>query len=283
MKKVLFVLIVTASMISCDKIKKPYTVAEAKLLCDTPSFAALNTVIQKYLLEDYTGHRCSNCPRAQIRSANLLVAMKDTLVLVAIHAGTQARPEAKTDSCSYHADYQTAAGNIYADRFKISEYPSGMINRCVYDGKQVLSDAKWQDAFNSIVRKAPSVALQIQTLTPTTADMCVFVKTTLLDTISSNLRLCVLLTEDSIVSPQLSGTGDVCNYVHNHMLRMAVSNPLGDNLTITAIGASQIKGYTIQTGGKIKDKAHCHIIAFVYNPDTEAQEIIQVEEIKLIE
>jgi hypothetical protein len=275
--------VITVSIVSCDKISKPYKTTDEgsmKAICDTPSFPALNNVIQKYLLEDFTGHQCPNCPQAQVISADIKAKMKDTLIVMAIHAGYFAEPKG-TGDCSFSADYRTAAGDAYNTAFGISSYPQGMINRTMFGTSQVLERTEWRTTFENLVRTPPSIGMQIETLNAKEDDaVCIFVKTTLLENISDSLRLCVFITEDSIVSPQLKATTKVCDYVHMHMLRTAVSPIWGDKVSLSAKDDTQIKGYSIQLGDKVRNRANCHVIAFIY-AETANREILQVEEVKL--
>ncbi|MDR2406943.1 MAG: Omp28-related outer membrane protein [Bacteroidales bacterium] len=285
MKKNLFISIIIiaivaiAGIISCDKINKPYRVEEQLVSCDTPAFPALNNVIQKYLLEDYTGHQCPNCPRAQRIATQMKTQMGDTLVLMAIHSGTQARPEASDGDCSYSTDYRTEVGDGYTEKFKIPSYPRGMINRMVFGNERTFSDPSWISNMASIPRVAPTIGIQIIPIEGN-GEVCVFVKTTLLDSISVPVRLNVLLIESGMVSPQLDRTADSCGYVHNHVLRTAIAPVEGDNLSISAKDSFQIKGYSFELSGAWK-KENCHIIAFIHDVNTD--EILQVEEIALVE
>jgi hypothetical protein len=273
----IILIVAMAGIISCDKIEKPYKVETQVVSCDTPAFPALTNVIQKYLLEDYTGHKCPNCPRAQVIASQMKSQMGDTLVLMAIHSGSQARPEEDTGPCSYSTDYRTEVGNEYTNKFKISVYPRGMINRMFFGATQILGDGEWEKNMNSIIRTAPTIGIQIIPEENNGA-FCVFVKTTLLSDISDSIRLNVVLIESGMVSPQLDRTVDSCQYVHNHVLRTGIAPKEGDKLNISLKDDSQIKGYSFKLNEAWK-KENCHIIAFIHNVNTN--EILQVEEVKL--
>jgi len=285
MKKVvlLFVLFVMVVFVSCDKVKKPYVVAREVVECDAPPFPVLDNVIQKYLLEDYTGHTCTNCPKAHGIIANDLSFMGDTLVVIAIHAGYNAEPEPGN---GFFADYRTDAGNAYNSTFKINSYPSGMINRLFFNNNQIVPYSNWKNTLAGIPRKHANIGIQIMT-EENGEKTCIFVKTTLLDGVLENLRLCVLLTEDSIISPQkFPGQDDFgnpiidTNYVHNHVLRASIAPVWGDDIDISAKDESVINGYSILLGGQGWRKEHCHVVAFIYNLDN--YEILQAESVKLV-
>ena len=287
MKKIIPIIVLIIGFASCDKIDKPYRNIEEPqpFACDTPSFPAitLSDVIQKYLLEDYTGHKCNNCPKAHTIAAEIKAQMKDTLVVIGIHAGSLSVPDTKPiEGCSstYSADYRTEAGTTYNQEFKIPGYPAGMINRI--DKKVWITPAQWKLCFDTLTRKAPTIGLQVIADYNTEYNSaCVFVNTTLFSNTSANLRLCVLLTEDKIISPQKDAVlKDICEYEHSHVLRRAVNHPWGDNLNLSSNGESLIKSYSFSFDGTTWKKENCHLVAFVYDDNTK--EIIQVEEIKFI-
>ena len=288
MKRIIPIIVIIIGFASCDKIDKPYRNVEKPppFACDEPSFPLITAsdVIQKYLLEDYTGHKCNNCPKAHAAAAIIKSNLKDTLIMVAIHAQGFAKPdESPLGDCSatYSADYRTEAGEMYSSSagFNVIYYPSGMINRI--GQKKWTSPAQWGLCFDTLTRKAPTIGLQIIADYNTEHNSaCVFVNTTLFSNTSANLRLCILLTEDKIISPQKDGSGNICDYEHNHVLRKAVNHPWGDYLSLSSDGESLIKSYSFSFDKTPWKKENCHLVAFVYDDNTK--EIIQVEEIKLI-
>ena len=271
-----FALLLVVSFISCDKVKKPYMIVPEFVECDTPSFPALNNVVQKYLLEDYTGHTCANCPKAHKIIAEDLSSMNDTLVVIAIHAGSLARPE----DGIFSSDYRTDAGNAYNSEFNINSYPSGMINRKIFNDNRIVSVANWESTLAGIPRKPADIGIQILTV-DNGEKTCVFVKTTLLSDVSENLRLCVLLTENNIISPQKDGIRTDTNYVHNHVLRTSLAPIWGDNIEISARDEFSIKGYSVDFSGQVWRREKCSISAFIYNSDN--YEILQVDEVKIVD
>jgi len=277
LSKYFVIVLIIMGVTSCDKVKKPYMVTKNDMECDTPSFPAVDNFIQKYLLEDYTGQTCNNCPKAHEVIANDLSSMKDTLVVIAIHAGSFARPDKEG---LFTADYRTEAGDAYAKQFNITAYPSGMINRKMFNSSLIVPYGSWKNTLATIPRKPANIGIQI--MTELNNDIaCIFVKTSLLDNISESLRLCVLLTENNIISPQKNGSKIDTNYVHNHVLRHSIAPILGDNIELSTKNESVIKGYSIDFKDKVWRKENCHIIAFIYNLDT--YEILQVEEVGFVQ
>ena len=289
MKRLIFFFAIASGIASCDKIEKPYKIEQSRIEVDTPAFPALENVVQKYLFEDYTGHLCNNCPEGAAILKTLKTAMGDTLIVMAVHAGANGMvaPNPVESGCSrgYTADYRTPAGNEYATTFNIKGNPSGMVNRMLIDGNRTfLNVANWTSIVNNIPRNAPTMGIQI--IPQHRSDTAyIFIKTTLLSDVSQKLRLCAVLVENGIVSPQknkdvnIGETPNICSYEHNHVLRTAITPIWGDVLDLSEKNDTIIKAYALLFEGKPWKKENCHIIVYIYDADT--QEILQAEEKEL--
>jgi len=287
MKKITFIIILLLSILvfntQCDKIEKPYSEKGNEL--DTPAFPALQNVIQKYLLEDFTGHLCNNCPQAHAIADKMKTEMGDTLIVLAIHSGVKAKPQV----APYDADYRTEMGDLISQTFNITSWPKGMISRKDFNGNRVLSMWDWKSSMASIPRQAPTLALQILTSNPSKDSINVFVKTTFLSNTDKNLRLYVVLSESGIISAQknnssaIGTTPEILNYEHKHMLRTHIAPKEGN--IIASLGTplqandTLIKGYTLYLTDKPWKLENCAVIAFISDNDTK--EILQVEEVEL--
>jgi hypothetical protein len=283
MKRIIFFFAIATVTASCDKIEKPYRVSPSGgFSIDTPNFPALENVIQKYLFEDYTGHTCPNCPEGAAILKSLKTTMKDTLIPMAVHVGTTAKPLSGTGSCVFNADYRTDAGNAYAAEFKVENNPSGMINRIRFGENRVLRGiSAWESTIKSIPRTPPTMAIQIIPV-HNNDTAYIFIKSTLLSDVSKTLRLCAVLVESNIVSPQknssssLGNVPNICDYTHNHVLRTSISPIWGEKMELSKKDDTQIKAYFLHLAGTSWKKENCHIIAYIY--DDDSKEILQTEE-----
>ena len=117
---------------SCDEIGAPYTKNASER--DT-------LVLRKILLEDYTGARCGNCPKAHDVIKTLKGLYNDTLIVMAIHATSFATPDP-----SHPYDFRTAVGATFNTDFGMGSigYPIGMINRMKYKQNQAIEYADWK-------------------------------------------------------------------------------------------------------------------------------------------
>jgi len=285
MKRVVFFLAIATVIVACDKIEKPYKIDKIVIDIDTPAFPALENVVQRYLFEDYTGHTCTNCPEGAAILKNIKTTMGDTLILMAVHVGATAKPESGTGNCAYTADYRTSVGDAYAAEFGVTANPSGMINRISFSGTRVLKGTvAWETTLRNIPRNSPTMGIQI--IPQHSNDTAyIFVKTTLLSDVSGKLRLCVLLVENGIVSPQKNGKSslgsvpNICNYEHNHLLRTSITPIWGEAIDLSKKDDTLINAYPLLLTGKPWIKENCCIIAYIYDDDTK--EILQVVEVEL--
>ena len=290
MKKIIILSLLTIFIFaSCDKIEKPYRIEEDVVdIVDTPDFPELDLdhVIHKILIEEYTGHRCTNCPKGHKALNDIKTMMGDTVVLLAIHAKKLSEPDTINTDCNigYHInDYRTEAGNNYAELFVPGGIPAAVFNRTEINGIYAQNEtANWADIAKEIERTPADLAIQIIPVFNKKQDtVFIFVKTTLLNTLNANMNLCVLLSESGIVSPQrnsdptIGTVPDICEYTHNHMLRENISPILGSALRISAAEESQLNVYALPVSSKWII-SHCDIVAFVY--DTDTQKVLQAEE-----
>ena len=284
---------------ACDKVDAPYVIHNQPIdtaKCPAPAFPAVNSHFKRVLLEDYTGHNCPNCPGGALIAHGLQNQYKDTLVLIAVHAGFFAKVSASDPLWKY--DFRTDPGTDWDNFFKIAAVgnPNGMVNRKGYPkNQQVLSPSSWANAVKTSAAEAPLLDLQIIINNDADQDydeLCIHTKTSFLQPISGrNLNLSVIITEDSIIQPQnnsdplVGATPQILNYVHMHVLRGAVNGSWGtpvllkENTSTTPVVKSFSVNLTTFNLNPVIPK-NCHVVAFVY--DTDTKEILQAaeEEIK---
>lgn len=280
---------------ACDFITKPYE--------PVPPPPPPSDSTRYILLEDYTGHTCSNCPLAAITAKKIKDDSKGRVIVMGVHAGHFAYPE-KSPSV-FTTNFTTDAGEAYDDKngFNISAKgnPNGMINRKNFriggSVSHIIEFSTWTEEVYKEYNKPALVNLKIEneydassrTLTST-------IKSTFFyDTIMSGpYKLVLSILEDSIIAPQKRGSKDIEKYVHDHVLRDNINGIWGKELVAkgkVAKGVELTKTYTYkfpdfypknapvinQTPCKVEN---CHIVAYIYNDQTK--EVIQVAEEKVI-
>lgn len=273
---------ILASMLffGCDRIESPYlTLSETEeVTVDFPDLD-INSVYRKVLIEEFTGHRCLNCPTGHQKLEELHGLFGDTLVIVGIHAGALAAP--KEDE-GYPYDFRTEVGNELAQEFNIDGIPAAIINR--YPQAGGWGPARWLTKINAVDRSKPLAAIQlINEYNAQTGMLKANAQVTLLEPCSNQLRLAFYLIEDGIVKPQLNGTEYIENYVHNHVLRASLNGTYGTLLNTNGYLETG-KGYTlahkINLSGLDWNPANCTVVAILY--DRTAGDVLQVESQKVM-
>lgn len=282
MKKI-FVFITLLSAIlffSCDRIEGPYLVpSENEEITVTFPELDVSSVYRKVLIEEYTGHHCSNCPGGHQKLEELHERFGDTLVAVGIHAGALAAPNAAE---GYPYDFRTEVGDELKQEFSIDGIPAAIINRYPEPGGWGI--ARWLSKINAVDRSKPLAAIQlINEYNAQTGMLKANAQVTLLEPCPNQLRLAFYLIEDGIVKPQLNGTEYIENYVHNHVLRASLNGTYGTLLNTNGYLETG-KGYTlahkINMSGHDWNPANCTVVAILY--DRTSSDVLQVETMKVM-
>lgn len=281
--KAAVVVVTIATIFSCDKIEEPY-------LTPKNNSGPPPSSEQKVMIEDFTGHKCTNCPKAHLEARNIQVLNPGKVIVVSIHSGFFATPDG---SGHYTADYRSTEGNDISTVFNVSTYPSGTINRTKYSGKYLHGSDSWQEYVDTELAKTAKAAVTLEVeWNGDTRQVVINPTVQVLEDLSGSYSLCVLITEDSINSPQannniLVGTTPVIDpYYHRHVFRKAVNGTWGEILnsseTIVS-GTTFTKSYNfaIPSGWNAD---HCSVIAYVCRMDDAADKysVIQVEEAHVV-
>lgn len=279
--------IITIGIYSCDKIKNP-VIGSGVVAIGTNFDTVTNKSVsgfKKIFLEDYTGHTCLNCPAAARLAETLSDQYKDTLIVIAVHAGFFANTDA-----TFITSYTTTAGNDWdaATGFNVSNQgnPNGMVNRTAYPGFTLVHKDTWATTVSLAKKDTFFVKLNLtSTYDPKAHALNVDSKLTFLKAYSRNVMLSLILIEDSIIGLQKDGSKNpvnVPNYVFNHMLRDAINGSWGE---LAKAGPSVVNdtavvkhtNFAVNTA-KFNDK-NVSLVAFLY--DQTSKEILQVEKIKI--
>ncbi len=277
--RIYFMLIPAAflSLAGCDKTEPPY---KENNPTGTPSGS-----LRKILLEDYTGHKCGNCPRAGAKAQSLKNTYGEQLVVISVHAGGYANPTPSGTTMEY--DFRTQPGtdlDVFFDISLSAGNPNGMINRIGYPFSHIKSDAAWSSVVDSLAAIPASAEIALFN-TNAGGTYNISAKAKFLQAFSGTYKLALYVTEDSIVKPQvdyslLPSNDTIYNYLHRHVLRDAVNGTWGDTIATGSItpGVEYSKNY-VYTPALLWNTAHCAFVAFVY--DAATYEVLQAEEQRL--
>lgn len=281
-------------LVSCDKIEEGEYLQETgsvNAACEEASFTSRTSPVRKVLLEDYTGHQCGNCPSAAVKVHDISEMYSGQVVALGVHAGGFAE---LGDDGKYDYDFTTEAGDDYDAFFGISSVgnPNGMVNRINYaNNNHIQAPFKWQPLIGAIVSQEPDADIQINAVyNEEISQICIDAYYEYLNTLEGNYRLVVHVVENDIESWQKNyegsagdptyPTGDVPNYMHQHVLRANANGIWGADIKSAATGTNEILRYSIDMDPEwVKD--NLEIVSYIYNADT--YEVIQAEKTYLNE
>lgn len=282
MKKSILVIVISAIIyFSCDIIETPYISPNESVEVNV-EFPELNrdSVIRKVLMEEYTGHRCLNCPEGHERLAQLLTAYGDSLVAVCIHAGSLANP-----NIDFPYDFRTEAGTQLFNDFTLNGVPIAIVNRKQYNNQWGVDISSWQNAIDEVDRTQIYAGIQLINVFKSSENtLYAYSKTTMLKEYANPVQLSLFLIEDGIIAPQKDGELVDTFYVHNHVLRLGINGTYGSQFTVSGLvekDSSYTVGFPVDFTGKDWDISHCTIVAILHDPQTK--EVLQVEARKAIE
>ncbi|MBE50915.1 MAG: hypothetical protein CMP51_04405 [Flavobacteriales bacterium] len=280
----------------CDIVESPYMTSNNNTINDTNSF------IKKVLIEDFTGHRCQNCPEAAEEIKSLQSFYEGQIIALAIHPNTTFSIPSPIGSSSYTYDFRTEWGNEIDNIFNISMdgLPAGMVSRSGFNTEHRLGKDEWSNIVLQELSKDPYFGITLNSnYSNNIANISIEIES--LSNLSDEYNVVVCLAENNIVNWQKNTNTDLEDYQHNHVLRSIINSTLGESIGSSfQIGQKWNKDYIINIndlelynnnysinnllagngncGGWIAE--NMEIIVYVYNTSNYAIE--QVESIPLI-
>lgn len=273
------ILFLLVSLSSCDIIEAPFeeTTNNGGNNNDTAILVA-GPYSRKVLLEDFTGFKCGNCPRAADKVVEMQqTGYEDKMVVISIHAGGLAIPDAS--GTEFRTDFRTPEGDALNTAFSIPFYPAGLINRT--DNGRKFVDGQWKNIIDTIATKAPEAHIGMKT-TWNEADSSVKIDLGIkyLQAGSDKERLAIYMIEDSVIDWQLDtyhlgvpNGGHIEDYEHRHVFRTSVDGGawgryLQQGVPIS-VGKTFFKTVNYSFKGKKFNPKHCAIVAFTYDDNTK--------------
>lgn len=289
MKKFLFIIASSFTLLSCDYVSSPVQTGNSG--GPGPNDTLPKRVV---LLEEATGHTCTNCPSAAATIQTLKSTYGEQLVPIAIHYGWFAEPcpphplPNGAPSGSFSEDLRCPEGSDYDVLYSIfNAPPAAMVNRLGYPADHIKSQGQWAGLIDSLVNTQPLAALDINhTYDTTTRALSISVDGQFLQAASGDFNLVVMLVEDGIIGWQVDGSNYIPNYEFNHVLRACVNTPgsiAGEQVATGTIAAFTSFNWTLSgsyTVSNLINHHNCNLVVFLYNFNTK--EAIQAGEVHLI-
>ena len=250
---------------SCDKIDNPIEPIYGELdtsLYPGPGFyifaefdANFPSDVENILIEDYTGHRCGNCPDAAVLAHELKEANPGRVFVASVHAspgsGFQEVSEpGDLEHPKYSHDFRTEAGNAYViDIAGFIGNPEGMINRKLdsFDSNWKFKPA-WTAAVNDIISANTDLQMNLQIKSnyyTETRGLFVQVQSKTLSDISGRYTMVVFLIDNEFVAWQKDyslppSDQDIEFYHHKDVFLGAINGSYGSELFDGSSSADEV-------------------------------------------
>ena len=211
-------------------------------------------VKRRVLLEDFTGQRCVNCPKASDEIKALQEQYgEDHVIAVGIHSG----PLGFYTKGDY-LGLSTEVGDEYYDHWALEYQPVGLIDRGA-----PLEYTAWNARIREELEKTAPVEIDIE-LHQKDNQLTVQAEVMGIDGTTSG-KLQLWLTEDGITAFQMmpDGTRNM-EYIHRHVFRAAINGTWGESVSVAEGETFTTKDYlfTIPEGWNAD---RLSVVAFVYN------------------
>ncbi|WP_445453598.1 Omp28-related outer membrane protein [Flavobacterium sp. 25HG05S-40] len=258
MKKSSFLslLFLSVLFISCGETNVVENIPDGSV--DTPPISGYFK--KRVLIEDYTGTWCGNCTRVAY-AIDQVNTETDKAVTVAIHNGND----------PYHFDGIAPLKNLILPNSPLA-LPVSRLNRMnVWTFPEPTNT---QEAINLTGNNSGLGIAMNSTVENGMINLDVNIKFALNFT---DLKLVVYLLEDDLVYLQRNYTTYYDNvnpipaYTHNHVLRAAMTNILGDAITEnTEAGSTITRNFSIPVPANIENASNLNFVAFLVGSDNVA-------------
>lgn len=285
-------------MNSCDKVENPIV---PPLEIDTtlypgnwsdypwPVFGTNTNTDRNVLLEDFTGHKCPNCPAAATLAANIEAANPGRVFVASIHASPgDAFQGVSTPGDGeypyYKWDFTTDAGDAYVtDINGFIGNPVGMISRTISpegtNWNHVTSS--WTNEVNSILQ-ANDLKVNLQqeiNFYPSTNGLFVHVEAEAMEQVSANVSIVSYFIQKDLVAEQKNGANTEYYYHHHNVMAGAISPIYGEPIFSSAATGEKFQvdfSYAIPENDSINIDSNIRVISYVMNIDTyEIYHVVQ--------
>ena len=256
------------------------------LSCDDTGISVVEpgTTVKKVLLEEFTGVRCVNCPKAQAEITNLQSesVFGENLIAVSYHAGFFSEPYPES-----RADFTTSSGTEILSFLETPiGYPSAVVNRRQFDGErglQIIQFGTWGGFIAQALEDESLIAIDMENrFIPDTRLLSTTVEITPLALIAEDLNITVLITENDIASVQLTEDGIINDYDQKHVFRTMLTGILGNPISASLqIGITNQETFSFTLPEEWVAE-NCSVVAFVHQTGG-TKEVLQAEELKIIE
>lgn len=224
-------------------------------------------VKKNVLIEDISGVRCNNCPKAAEIAHDIQDKYPNRIVVLTLHSNNYAAftapyPESKD---TFNTDEATQiVSNLIGEPTGL---PAGAIDRKVFAGKTSKINQQYESWESQVIEQMaiiPKADLQLEIIKQSGREIIANVKATFLEEDPSPTFMSVFIIESHIKSKQKmpDNTYDK-DYLHNSILRKGITNfsglKLADNVEV---GRVFEKGFVFELPEKY-DIEYCSMVVLI--------------------
>ncbi len=278
-KNNIYIILFLLFNMSCDKVSGPFKLNSCPTI-DCCGDSEKTTPIKTILIEEYTGHKCSNCPNgSEIIENDIVDIYCDHIIVLACHPYNQdfTSPD---NSGPLATDFRTTETTEIGEEFGFQFFPSALLNR--RNNGNFFQPFELADEINDILFDSnnnlipPDLDIKIS-FSSGLGPIITTIEIEKLNELNGEYKLAVVVSEDFIISGQYDGNELIEDYEHNHVYRSAINGTWGETIDLTK--KTIVKHYDLMNPNEINDISNCTIVAYVYNNETK--EIIQAAKKKI--
>ncbi len=281
MKKLSF-LAVVIFLFGCTEVPPVIDFSEPVLLATDTTYITRDlpqNVKKNVLIEDISGVRCNNCPKAADIAHDIQDKYPNRIAVLTLHSNrygpfTAPYPESKDTFNTVEAT--EIVSNLIGEP---SGLPAGAIDRKVFAGKTSKINQQYETWESQVVEQlalTPKADLELELIKQQGREIIANVKATVLAEDPSATYLSVFIVESHIKSKQKmpDNTYDK-DYLHNSILRKAVTNYAGVKLADNVeVGRVFEKGFVFTIPEKY-DINYCSIVVLINKNEQATTEVVQ--------
>jgi hypothetical protein len=282
MKKVSFLGFIIL-LFGCSEIPPFIDFSEPILLATDTTYVTSDipqNVLKNVLIEDISGVKCNNCPKAaEIAHDIQLKNDPGRVVVLTLHSnnyGAFTAPYEDSKDTFNTVEATRIVSNLIGEP---SGLPAGAIDRKLFEGKTSKINQQyesWEAQVNEQLALNPKVALDLEIINESGRTVIANVKTTFLEADATLVLLSVFIVESKIKSKQkMPDNSYDKDFEHNSILREGVTIFSGLILADEVeVGRVFEKGFEFDIPDKY-DIDNCTIVALVNKNDSESTEVLQ--------
>lgn len=279
---------------SCDRIENPVVINNTTLDwslypdADTTNYPwpvwTQNTNTNQFvLIEDYTGHTCTNCPAAAVEAKSIEDANGGKVIVMSVHASVSGGFQ-EPSLPELPIDHRTVDGDAYAVAMNIVFNPAGTINRTIENSNYYAFASDWNTRTNAELTKSPDFNIQVAfNYFSQTNGLFLHTETEVLSDVVGDYNLISFLVRDTLIAPQ-EGIGVFYEeYDHHSVLTDNINGTWGTPIITggTSAGTKIYNNYTYSVPTTDSSFAISNLSVITVVTDRSTLEVKQVTKTSL--